>query len=773
MTRGIAAAKSRGRGKALIETRDAIRGTITRIIFTKNGWTAGRMESEGKSVSFAGNIVVSLNQPVVLHGSWETHPKWGRQFAATSVELDREMDTHGLARYLASNPAFRNIGQARAWQIAETFGKDFERVLLDTPEKIAEVAKVPTGTVLELQKSWMESQAINRVMVELSAYELTHHQAKIITDAFGANAVGILLSNPYLLIREIRGFAFKRVDKIALRAGIAKDDPNRINAGIMHVVAEELDAGHTWTEYNTLIDMANTVLIMDNLDSKDIIGGYIDNLIDSKALAAHGAESAIMVGLPVMLEAEKELAQRFIEPGGSKVCECFSDYNKRTVELTEPLLNPEQINAVLQALTSPISVITGGAGTGKTFAVNTICNIIENANLKVVLCAPTGKAAKRMEETTGRDAWTVHRLLGFRGEDVLSLDVDMIDADMLVVDEVSMLDIPLAVALMRAVDSGRTSVVFVGDHNQLPPVGPGSVLRDLIESNVVPVTTLTTVVRQAGVLKENSTAILAGDVRPTSTKPSPDKPADWYVIGGLSEPCDVRTMIYRMYTEWIPMPLDFDILHGVQVLTPTHKGDAGTAELNRMLQYVVQQTVYGRTIDIVPPNKRARPLPGDKVIQTVNDYKTDLMNGTVGILRERVKGKTITPTPADPENDLAWIDEMNAINEAESKPAHYLELDDGATVDIPDEALGNLELAYAMTIHKAQGSEFPCAVVVCHKSHSFMHHRNLLYTGVTRAKRCAIILGDSWGIGNCARRVMANSRRTFLPTLLDGVAPCK
>jgi exodeoxyribonuclease V alpha subunit len=772
MTRGIAAAKSRGRGKALIETRDAIRGTITRIIFTKNGWTAGRMESEGKSVSFVGSIVVSMGQPVVLHGSWETHPKYGRQFAAVSVELDREMDTHGLARYLASNPAFKHIGQARAWQIAETFGKDFERVLLDAPEKIAEVAKVPCGTVLELQKSWIESQAINKVMVELAAYELTHHQAKTVTEAFGANAVGLLLSNPYLLIREIRGFGFKRVDKIALRAGVAKDNPNRINAGVLHVVAEELDAGHTWTEYNTLIDMANTVLIMDNLDSKDIIGGYIDNLIDSKALAAHGAEAAIMVGFPVMLEAEKELAQRFIEPGGGKVCECFSGYNRQTISQSEPLLNPEQIDAVLRALTSSISVITGGAGTGKTFAVNTICNLAEEAGLSVVLCAPTGKAAKRMEETTGRNAWTVHRLLGFRGEDVLSLDVDMIDADMLVVDEVSMLDIPLAVALMRAVDSGRTSVVFVGDHNQLPPVGPGSVLRDLIESNVVPVTTLTTVVRQAGVLKENSTAILAGDVRPTSVKPAPDKPADWYVIGGLSTPDDVRNMIWHMYAEWIPVPLDFNILHGVQVLTPTHKGEAGTVELNRMLQKVVQQKVYGRAVED-SGGKRAKPLPGDKVIQMVNDYETGLMNGTVGILRERVKDKTATTTPADPENDLAWLDEMNAINEAESKPAHYLELDDGTTVDIPDEALCNLELAYAITIHKAQGSEFPCAVVVCHKAHSFMHHRNLLYTGVTRAKKCAIILGDSWGIGNCARRVMANSRRTFLPTLLDGVTPCK
>jgi len=288
-------------------------------------------------------------------------------------------------------------------------------------------------------------------------------------------------------------------------------------------------------------------------------------------------------------------------------------------------------------------------------------------------------------------------------------------------------------------------------------VGPGAVLRDLIDTGIIPVTILEQVVRQAGMLKENSTAILFGDVRPTTAKPAPDQPADWYVVGGLQDPQDIQTFIAQMYETQFPSPLPFDPIMGVQVLTPTHKGPAGTIELNRLLQIIIQRKVYNRDVDRSTETRKARPLPGDKVIQIKNDYGLDLMNGTVGILREGP-----LPGPCTNDDPFADVDSLD-----DDTVYRYLELDDGTRTKIDNEAFQNLELAYALTIHKAQGSEFPCCIVVCHKSHSFMHHRNLLYTAVTRAQKCAVILGDSWGIRNCAIKVQANQRRTFLPVLLQ------
>ena len=337
----------------------------------------------------------------------------------------------------------------------------------------------------------------------------------------------------------------------------------------------------------------------------------------------------------------------------------------------------------------------------------------------------------------GHEAGTIHRLLGFNGHTYSRDALNPIEADILVVDEVSMVDVPLAWRLFQAVDLKRTAVVLVGDHNQLPPVGPGNLLRDLVKARAIPTTVLTRIIRQAGVLKENSTAILTGEVRPTcEVKNGARRP--WYVIDRFTDAGDVRRMLLLLFEEVLQERLGYDLIRDVQVLTPTHKGPLGTVELNVGLHRLLQRKLFGFEAPDVEPGHRPRCYPGDKVIQTRNDYDLGVMNGAMGVV--------LTAEP----NGCLTIDF------------------DGWEVEIEagSEATGNIQLAYATSIHKQQGSEFPCAVVVAHKSHSFMHHRNLLYTAVTRARESVILIGDRWGIDNCASKRHVDRRNTFLSFLL-------
>ena len=302
-----------------------------------------------------------------------------------------------------------------------------------------------------------------------------------------------------------------------------------------------------------------------------------------------------------------------------------------------------------------------------------------------------------------------------------------------------MTDIPLAWRLFQAVDLSKTAVVLVGDHNQLPPVGPGNILRDLVKSRAVPTTVLTHIIRQAGVLKENSTAVLSGEVRPTSEHVN-GRRRPWYVIDKFTERDDVARLLMMLFEEILRERLGYDLIRDVQVLTPTHKGSLGTAELNIALQRVLQRKLHGVNVPPVEPNRRPPLYPGDKVIQTRNDYDLGVMNGAMGMV-----------LATGPKGALTVEFDGQAVE-----------------IEAGSESANHIQLAYACSIHKVQGSEFPCAVVIAHKSHSLMHHRNLLYTAVTRAKDSVIILGDRWGIDNCAAKRQVDRRNTFLSFLLHG-----
>jgi len=302
---------------------------------------------------------------------------------------------------------------------------------------------------------------------------------------------------------------------------------------------------------------------------------------------------------------------------------------------------------------------------------------------------------------------------------------------------VSMTDVALAWHLFRAIDLKRTAVVLVGDHNQLPPVGPGNILRDLIQTRAVPTTILDVCVRQAGVLKENSAAILTGDVRKTSDK-RPDGRCAWYLVDQFTDPMGVDKCLRELFENVLEEKLGFDILRDVQVLTPTHKGPRGTTALNEQIQRLVQRKRFGVEVPPHAANRRAPLYPGDKVIQIRNNYDLGVMNGAVGFLMEILQ-------------DGTHLFEFDAVP---------------VTIKKSDQALRDIQLGYCLSIHKAQGSEFPCVITVVHKAHSFMHHRNLFYTGVTRARTSAIILGDRWGVRNCAAKVQVDARKTFLSQFL-------
>ena len=721
-------------------TRDptVVRGVVNSVFHAGANLSAGRvLTDDGDFVRFAGNVFVRENDPVSLRGRWEYHPKYGRQFAVDWLEAQIELDPAGLANYLANHPEITGIGPVKAKLIADAFGRDFDRVIRDCPHAVATTARAPLETIMNLQRIWIATSELNAARTYLAAYGLTHFQVTTLVGKFGNHVIPTLREDPYLLISKVPGFGFKRVDRIARRLGTAKELPSRLRAGIRYTVQSALDDGDCWVEYEELLDRANTLLVLDTLESRDLIETQLEGLIGENHLLCCPYER-LVVADPEIHEMEGYLAGVFTKAWNS------NPHRAGVIPSAESFesLNADQRAAVKNAFEFSISLMTGGAGSGKTFTIKSLIGACEDLGLDYELAAPTGKAAKRMEQSVKRPAQTVHRLLGFNGQTFAKGPDEKIETDFLVIDEVSMVDAPLMYRLFRAIDLNRTAVLLVGDHNQLPPVGPGNVLRDLVQSRAIPTTILTKIIRQAGVLKENSTAILDGVIRPTCDHKI-DGYRPWYVVNNFTDREHVRFFLEKLFDDVLAERLGFDLLQDVQVLTPTHKGPLGTVELNIVLQRLIQKKLFGVEVPELEAGHLPDFLPRDKVIQTKNDYDLGVMNGALGLVIDN-----------DPKHGLA-------INF------------EGHVVEIPKDSAKerNLQLAYATSIHKMQGSEFPCAVVVIHKSHSFMHHRNLLYTAVTRAQKSVIILGDHWGIENCAKKQQVDRRNTFLSFLLHEGRP--
>jgi len=716
----------------------SISGRVEHLFFSSPTYTAGRLKRDdnGKLINFAGTVVAAVGEQVVLHGDWEMHSKYQRQFKTETLTHDLNLSEEGLARYLADNPVFVGLGPVKARRIAEKFGRDFGKIIVENPEAIAKAGPITIEAARNIRTEWMQRQASNVAASELSAFGLTHHQIRTLIEKYENDAVSIIKNNPYLIVRDVRGFGFKRVDAIARKIGIAKDFPPRVRAGIIDCVDTALDKGHTWIEESDLIEQANRLLIMDALNSRDIIEHELDGLIKAGKLACDSHDGRWLVARKSihMMEREVEGWLRNGDRDHPLVMDLLGIWQQVRDGKLCPDLNPKQREAVVVALTNQIVTISGGGGSGKTFTVGELARLYESLGFRVVLCAPTGKAARRLEEVVGIRASTIHRLLEYNGHEWGKGPDDPIDCDIIVIDESSMVDIPLAWRLLRSIDHDKTAVVFVGDHNQLPPVGPGDLLRDLIHTGIVPGVVLTDIVRQAGELRQNSIDVLSGKVAKTSESVLPSGRRPWYRIDNFTDAWDVRRLVCDLYDSILADKLGFDLIEDVQLLTPKRKDPLGVEELNLELQRLIQKKLYGVDVEPVKANRRPRFLLHDKVIQRRNNYDLGIMNGSIG----RV-------TQVFANGDLRVRFENAEV---------LLKRSDGN--------LSDLQLAYALTIHQTQGSEFPCAVVVIHKSHSFMHSQNLFYTGVSRAQETTIIIGDRWGIRNCAQKQANDNRSTFL-----------
>lgn len=716
---------------------DKIRGRIEKVYYAGPKFSAGRLLNEQEEeIQFAGNLFARENQPVALLGKWINHPKYGRQFKVETMQHDLELNKDGLVHYLANHPDIKGIGPVKARRIVDKFGDNFEETLIKEPEKIAKVANLKKEAISRLQEEWLRNRNVNAVLAWLSAFELTHNQVTTLVDRLGDSCLAILKEDPYVLVRELHGFGFKKVDQIARKLGTDKDHPARIKAGLDYCVREALGNGHCWVEYEELLHKTNLLLVMDCLDSRERIDRLLKMMLNQNQLACASHGGRFLVAIPEIMAMENDLAKVFMAGDSPNPAFVGNDFEKLINNNPKPL-NKKQFEAIEMVLSNSISLISGGAGSGKTYTVSIINYIYNDMGLKIVLAAPTGKAARRLEEVSDTSGTTIHRLLGYDGKNFTHNRHNPIKADLLVVDESSMIDVSLAWHLFEAIDLTTTAVVLVGDHNQLPPVGPGNILRDLIQSHAIPMVILDKVVRQAGVLKENSTAILRGELRKTS-EPNSDRCRDWYLADKFTKVEDAGHFLLDIYANKLTS-LGFDLLKDVQVLTPTHKGPLGTKALNLELQKLIQKKLWETKVPEVPAGRKPPFLKHDKIIQTRNNYDLGIMNGTIGHIMEVMSN-----------GDLLVNFEGMSVEIKKGSPN-----------------LQDLQLAYALTVHKVQGSEFPCAIIMIHKAHSFMHHRNLLYTGVTRAKKTTIIIGDHWGIRNCVKRCQVDSRSTFLSHLLS------
>ncbi len=725
-----------------------LRGRVERLFDNSSiHFSAGVLVSvDGMRRRFVGPIKVCVHDQVVFTGQSTKHPKYGWQFQVAGFTHDMDLDAAGLERYLANHPDIKGIGPVRAQRIASAFGTKFGEALVLAPDCVAEVAGVPVETIVALAQLWESNRQFNETATWLASYKLTHHEIQMLLERFGNSVVGILKEDPYALIDEVASFGFKRVDDIARKMGVPKNSVARVRAGLLACVERDLGGGDCWTFEGDLIRSADEALALDDLDAHRRVKVALDMLVSEDKLARVQIGQRAIIARPEIRDQEHALAEIFLcsdipNPHRAGTIPRVPDYALG--------LNAGQRSALDTVARHGLVLVTGPGGTGKSHLVSAICQLYNALGLHVELAAPTGKAARRLEQVVGRPGRTLHRLLGLgrkraNGEDAFRDQAGFVAADVVVVDEVSMVDVPLAWHLFKAIDLSRTAVVLVGDHNQLPPVGPGNILRDLVKKRPIPTVVLDEVVRQAGILKENSMAVLDGEVRPTAKTAAGVRPS-WIVCSDFSprqalspeeHAHEVQDFIVDLYERRLVERLGFDLVRDVQLLTPQYKGPLGVLALNIALQRTVHGKLFGVVVPPCPEGQRPKLLVNDRVIQTRNDYDTGVMNGTLG-----------TITAMDEKRLTVTFEDEKVVEYSANNPR-------------------SVDLAWALSAHRAQGSEFACAVVVAHRSHAMMHDRNLLYTAVSRAKQCTVIVGDKWGLRNYASQQKAAARRTFL-SLVD------
>lgn len=712
------------------QSTNQITGSVESVLFRneETGYTVltvrpvAERQGDTRRITVVGKCAtVWVGEELTAEGAWIEDPRFGRQFRAESITCIAPTSKEGICRFLASG-LIRGIGPKLAEAIVNRFGSETIQILDKRPDRLREVTGLGRKKCAEIRKSWSDQRQSHEVMIYLQSQGIGTAMAARIWRRYGADAIAIVKRNPYRLAEEVRGIGFLTADRIALQMGIAKDSEIRAEAGLLHCLnraAEE--EGHVYLRQSELFLMTNEALdipverLAEALNA-DAERGVVTIEEDRVYLATH-FEDEQHIAQCIKLLLRTQLSFRPIQA------------DKAVAWAEERMgisLASAQWRALMMALESKVSVITGGPGVGKTTIIKALASVYSFRKLRVFLAAPTGRAAKRMTESTGFPATTLHRLLKYNpqtGRFLYGAD-NRFKGDVFILDESSMLDASLTRSFLSALPDTAV-LIFVGDTDQLPSVGAGNVLADLIASKVIPCTHLTTIFRQdaSGLIVRNAHHVNQGEA---FEKPAPGVESDFYFMEA-QDPQKIQEMLLKMMTQRIPAKFGFDPLYDVQVLTPMRRAELGTDRLNTLIQQQMNPTGATLWRGNTPFRKN------DRVMQIANNYDKEVFNGDIGIIAQiDEQGRTLT---------VCF---------------------DGRYVDYQADELDELTLAYATSIHKSQGSEYPAVIIVLHTQHFKLLRKNLLYTAITRGKKLVVVIGSSKSVWIALHAEADAARQTTL-----------
>ncbi|HEY2106183.1 MAG TPA: ATP-dependent RecD-like DNA helicase [Candidatus Binataceae bacterium] len=708
-------------------THEVIEGIIDQILFVNdnNGYVVARFEIEDAehrrdSVAVVGN----LDDPQVgttmrLAGSFESHPRYGRQFRVESSEVLKPAGLTALERYLASGQ-IKGVGRALARRITEHFGDELFTVLDTAPHRLREVHGIGAAIVRQITVAWQDQSGLRELMVFLRGHGISAHYARRIHKLYGTRSLDVIRSDPYLLARTVHGIGFRTADAVAEQIGIPRNSIARARGAVLYLLERMAEDGHVCAPFGYLEHQFRAALDMD----PDLAQQAVAELAEGKEIIIQGTGTDAVAYLRRLHQAETNVARRLHEMSqGRAMADQAIERAIAACDQTAPFpLSGEQKIALRCALKSKVAVITGGPGTGKTTLLRSMLMALDRLGIKPTLAAPTGRAARRLADATGREAKTIHRLLEYSPDTGQFIRGSMypLRSGFVIVDEASMMDLELASSLLSAL-MPNCSLLLVGDRNQLPSVGPGSVLKDVIASELAPVVELTQVYRQAGQSRivTNAHRINRGQLPEAVNAPE----GDFFFIE-RNAPEDVLGTIKQLVSQRLIGNFGITGTGEIQVLSPMNRGPLGVHLLNRELQQLLNP--QGRALAFGEREIRE----GDRVIQLKNNYDKQIFNGDIG--------RVIRVDPARAMVDVAFED------------SH-------ASYDPGD--LEELALAYAISVHKSQGSQYPAVVMPMHQSHYLMLRRNLIYTAITRAERVCVLVGTRAAMAQAVRN--EEERRRF------------
>ena len=686
---------------------------------------------------------ISEGESVALSGNWTQHPDYGEQFKAEYYETVLPSDEEAIVKYLGSG-IISGIREATAKKLVAHFGTEILDIMLQNPERLAEIKGISREKAEKIGKSFAEARSMQNVVMFLQQYSITANMAVKIHSVLGSNAVEMIKKNPYILADMVDGIAFKTADTIAFNMGMPRNSLDRIKAGVKHILRDAaFTSGHVFLPKTVLIEHSVYTLKVEESE----VEAAISALVGSKDIFPDNVGGINAYYLYEYYEAEYYISRRLIALVNSEQKFTMNENEaEKAIDEYEAEsdihLATEQRSAVVTALMSGCMVLTGGPGTGKTTTINTIIKLLEDLKLSIALAAPTGRAAKRMSQITGCEAKTIHRLLGVqRASDGYNVfthnEENPLSADVIILDEVSMIDITLMSAFLKAVKRGAR-VIFSGDADQLPSVGPGNIIHDMIESKTIPVIQLNQIFRQA---EESLIIVNAHRINHGELPELKEHASDFFFLKRRT-PEESAYTIADLFKNRLPKSYEVDPLSSIQIISPTKKGLAGTVALNKLLQSHINpydelrpQYAYGSITFRV----------GDKVMQTKNNYDipytrekgedgTGIFNGDMGIIEA-----------------ILVRDKLMVIVFDEDKRVEY-----------PFTNLDELDLAYAITVHKSQGSEFPIVVMPVCSFAPMLMSRNLFYTAVTRAKDMVVLVGSEKTVANMTMNNQYRERFTGL-----------